>query len=210
MLLKDIVQSSNDTKCLHFIDDLYAYVDEHVLYVQDSSNFYMGYSKRNILSVVKNVYEHQDDYYTFKNYQFLDSGYRSDELQYKKRYREIQFQINNLDKKNMQFGMDYILDGAPRGMYYKYDVAQSIDEMDPSYGVIYIDSTPYMEAELDSIDLTNQWTIDQHLTPEVTLYKIRVAVSGKGYAPRLRLYSRNDKRFELFNIAWVSKIMNMR
>lgn len=212
----DHVMTINDTlaslevHALVFESDLYANVKDHGLFLQDIADFYGGYSKKNLLDVVQNVFNDQDDYYLFRNYQFLDSGYRNDSLHYRKRYREIQFQINNLDKKNMQFGMDYILDGAPRGMYYKYDVAQSIDEFDPNYGILYIDSTPYMEAELDSIDMTNQWTLDQHLIPEVKLWKIRVAVSGKGYAPRLRLYSRNEKRFELLNIAWVSKIMHMR
>lgn len=199
-----------DGHTLVFNSDLYAYYDDTALVLQNDVDFYDGYSKKNILTAVKNTYDFPETNFSFRNYQFLDSGYRNDELQYRKRYREIQFQINNLDKKNMQFGMDYILDGAPRGMYYKYDVAQQIDEFDPNYGVLYIDSTPYMEAELDSIDMTNQWTIDQNLTPEVKLWKIRVSVSGKGYAPRLRLYSRNEKRFELLNIAWVSKIMHMR
>ena len=202
--------ASIEGNALVFESELYASIEDHVISIQDSSDFYGGYSKKNILNVTQNVFNDQEDYYSFRNYQFLDSGYRNDELQYRKRYREIQFQINNLDKKNMQFGMDYILDGASRGMYYKYDVAQSIDEFDPNYGILYIDSTPYMEAELDSIDMTNQWILDQHLIPEVKLWKIRVSVSGKGYAPRLRLYSRNEKRFELLNIAWISKIMHMR
>ena len=195
---------------LVFISDLYAVVEVHTLEIQDAADFYAGYSKTNIFSTIKNVYSNQDGYYTFSNYQYIDSGYRNDELQYKKRYREVQFQINNLDQKDMQFGMDYILDGAPRGIFYKYETTQAIDEMDPDYGIVYIDSTPYMETDLDDIDLTNQWTLDQGLMPEVTLWKIRVAVSGKGYAPRVRLYSRNEKRFELLNVAWISKLMHMR
>ena len=204
----DYVHIEEDT--LVFVSDAYAYVDGHTLCICDDTDFYFGYSKRNILNIVRQVYNGADDYYTFRNYQFIDSGYRKDELQYKKRYREIQLQINNLDKTNMKFGMDYILDGAPRRIIYKYDVAQVIDELDPEFGVVYVDSTPYLETELSDIDNTNQWTLDQSLTPEVTLWKIRVSVSGKGYAPRLRLYSRNEKRFELLNINWVSKIMHMR
>ncbi len=195
---------------LVFSSPLYAHVDGHTLVLQDNEDFYFGFSKKNILAAAELVYNRQDDYYTFKNYQFIDTGYRKDELHAKKRYREIQLQINNLDKQNIQFGMDYVLDGSPRRIFYKYDVAQAIDELDPEYGVIYIDSTPYMETELDSIDLTNQWSIDQSLTPEVSLWKVRVAVSGKGYAPRLRLYSRNQKRFELLSINWISKLMHMR
>ena len=204
----DYVSIRNHT--LVFDSDEHAYIENHVLHILDDPDFYYGYSKSNILSVVKNVYDKADEYYTFRNYQFIDSGYRKDELQFKKRYREIQLQINNLDKQNMNFGMDYVLDGAPRKILYKYDVDQVIDEMDPEFGIVYIDSTPYMETELSSIDHTNQWTLDQNLTPEVTLWKVRVSISGKGYAPRMRLYSRNEKRFELLNINWISKIMHMR
>ena len=195
---------------LRFIDSPIVGVSDHMLHISDSSDFYAGYSKINILKVIKLVYDAQDDYYTFKNYQYIDTGYRDDSLAYKKRYREIQFQINNLDKTNMQFGMEYILDGAPRRVFYKYDVSQAIDEMDENYGVVYIDSTPYLETDLRSIDLTNQWTLDQNLTPEIALWKIRVAVSGKGYAPRFKLFSRNEKRFELLNLNWISKFMHMR
>lgn len=195
---------------LVFESELYATVEGHMLILQDSSDFYFGYSKKNILYSVSQVYNMQDSYYTFKNYQFIDTGYRKDEMHVKKRYREIQLHINNLDKKNMQFGMDYVLDGSPREVFYKYDVSQNIDEFNPNYGVVYIDSTPYMETELDDIDSTNQWSLDQGLIPEVSLWKVRVAVSGKGYAPRLRLYSRNEKRFELLSINWISKLMHMR
>jgi hypothetical protein len=67
-----------------------------------------------------------------------------------------------------------------------------------------------LAVDLDDIDITNQWTIDQSLTPDVTLWKVRVAISGKGSAPRLKLFSRNEKRFELLGINWVSRLMNMR
>ena len=195
---------------LYFLSDLVADIHDLGLFLLDASDFYFGYSKNNVLTSVAEVYDRQDDYYTFKNFQFIDTGYRNDEVHYKKRYREIQLQLNNLDKKNMQFGMDYVLDGAPRGIFYKYDVTQIIDELDPDYGVVYIDSTPYMETEINNLDRMNQWCLDQDLTPEVALWKVRIAVSGKGYAPRLRLYSRNQKRFELLGMNWVAKLMNLR
>ena len=194
-----------------------AWVDGTTLHIQDDGDFYVGYSKTEILQNVRKVYLEQDNYYTFRNYQYIDTGYRKDELHAKKRYREVQFQINNLDKKNINFGMDYILDGSPRRVMYKYEVSQMIDEMDPEFGIVYVNSDPldfgpypHTDFKIDDIDLTNQWTIDQDLIPEVSLWKIRVALSGKGYAPRLRLYSRDEKRFELMNINWISKIMHMR
>ncbi len=174
------------------------------------NSYYSGFKTQDINDALAEVFTNGSEYFTFRNFQFLDTGYRTDEIQAKKRYRELQLQINNLDRTNMQFGMEYILDGSPRRIFYKYDTAQVIDEMDPDYGVIYVESTPFLETELSSIDITNQWTIDQDLTPEVSLWKVRIAISGKGSAPRFKLLSRNEKRFELIGINWVSRIMNMR
>ena len=198
----------NDT--LRLVNSRLAYVEGETLHIMNDRDFYVGYSKANILQNIRMVYLEQDNYYTFRNYQYIDTGYRKDNLHAKKRYREVQLQINNLDKKSMKFGMDYILDGSPRRILYKYDVSQSIDELDPDYGILYVDSTPYVETKLDDIDISNQWTIDQGLTPEVSLWKIRVSLSGKGYAPRLRLYSRNEKRFELLSVNWIARLMHMR
>ena len=180
------------------------------VYIYGAEAYYSGFSIPTINKVLREVYEQPEDYFTFRNYQFLDSGYRDDEAQAKKRYRELQIHVNNLDQKNLTFGMEFILDGAPRRIFYKYDTTQAIDEFDPEYGVVYVDSTPFLETDLKDIDITNQWTIDQSLTPEISLWKVRVAVSGKGSAPRLKLKSRNEKRFELLSVNWVSKLMNMR
>lgn len=187
-----------------------ARVRDTTLILSDLSDYYYGFYKSNIDKVIHETYTNIDEYYSFKNYQYIDTGYREDESQAKKRYRELQLSINNLDQKNMQFGMEYILDGSPRKIYYKYDPVQSIDEFDPEYGVIYVDSTPFLETEISDLDLTNQWSIDQGLNPEITLWKIRVAISGKGYTPRLKLLSRNEKRFELLGINWILKLMHMR
>lgn len=195
-----------------FLNSDYAFWedDSTTLYLIGVADYYSGFSTIAIKNVLNDVYTHPEEYFTFRNYQFLDTGYRDDELQSKKRYREVQLQVNNLDQRNLCFGMDYILDGAPRKIFYKYDSVQTIDEFDPEYGVSYVESTPYLETELSSIDLTNQWTIDQSLFPEISLWKVRVAISGKGSAPRLKLKSRNNKRYELISINWVSKLMNMR
>lgn len=185
-------------------------VIDHTILFSSLADYFSGFYKSNILAILNYVYNNIDAYTYFRNYQFIDTGYRDDDLFYKKRYRELQLQLNNLDKKDMEFGMEYILDGADRKIFYKYDVHQTIDEFNPDYGVVYIDSTPYLSAELKDIDMTNQWTLDQSLVPEVTMWKIRIAVSGKGYAPRFRLFSKNEHRFEIIGINWVSKIMHTR
>lgn len=193
------------------VPDVYvADLDVGGLTYSKPDDYYIGYDTKSLIDMLNEVYNHAGDYYTFRNYQYLDTGYRTDNLHANKRYREIQLQVNNIDKKNIQFGMEYMLEGAPRGLYYKYNVSQVIDEMDPEYGVVYIDSVPYLEVELDNIDQVNQWVLDQELAPDISLWKVRVSVSGKGVAPRLRLHTRNEKRYEILGINWIYKLMNMR
>lgn len=199
-----------ESEALVLVNTNLAYVNGNTLVLQGATDYFSGFSVMDINRTLTTVFNDPDDYFNFRNYQFLDTGYREDNLHMKKRYREIQLQLNNLDKKNLDFGLDCILDGAVRKLLYKYDVTQIIDEFNPEYGIAYIDTVPFMEVALDDIDLSNQWTIDQGLYPDITLWKMRVAVSGKGSAPRLKLYSRNDKRFELLSINWVSRSMHMR
>lgn len=188
------------------------YADQYgsLVLILGATGYYSGYSTNEISSALREVYETSEEYFTFRNFQFLDTGYRDDEFQAKKRYREVQVLVDNLDKKNLQFGMEYLLDGTPSKIYYKYDTTQVIDEFDPEYGIVYVDSTPYLEVELNNIDNLNQWTIDQNLNPDIVFWKVRIAVAGKGAAPRLKLYSKNEKRFGLLGINWVSRLMHMR
>lgn len=225
-LFYDPVQDSAETSGdVLVVSGTMAYVDENgvvvfgdeyadaygsLVTIIGATGYYSGFSVGDVSKVLADVYQDSTRYFTFRNYQFLDTGYRRDELQAKKRYREIQFLIDNLDKHDMEFGMEYLLDGAPSKIYYKYDVTQIIDEFDPDYCYAIIDSTPYLKVELDNIDNTNQWTIDQSINPEITLWKIRIAVSGKGTAPRLKLHSKNEKRFGLLSLNWISRIMHMR
>lgn len=177
-----------------------------VLHVRKSS----GFNLNDLAQAIQGVYVNHEDYFEFLNYQFLDTGFREHNTHMKKRFRELQLQINNLDTTNLDFGMDYIIDGAPTKVLYEYETTQLIDELNEDSATVYVDSVPYTEVALEDIDLSNMWTIDQQLNPEVSLWKVRIAVAGKGYASRLKLYSRNLKRFELLKMAWVFRTMNMR
>lgn len=188
----------------------FADIEGTTIVLLGATDYYFGFSMRDISNMLQRIYLNSDEYFMFQNYQFIDTGYRRDEYHAKKRYRELQLELSNLDKTNMQFGMEFVLDNTPRKILYKYDTTQTIDEFDPEYGILYVDSTPFLEVDLENIDLTNQWVIDQALTPDVKLWNVRVAISGKGNAPRLKFFSRNMKRFELLGVNWISRIMHMR
>lgn len=159
------------------------------------------------------------DTHVFNNWQFLDTGYRNDSLERNKRYRELQFQLNNTDHSNLEFGLEFQIDGQTRMSYYEYTIEHVVDENDPNYGLIYIQATPKMNLPIEGDIIPNEtvlgnaanaWRLDQSSFPEVSLWKVRTPVSGKGAAPRIRLVSRNQYRFELMNINWIYRLMNMR
>lgn len=169
--------------------------------------------------VLITVCEDVPEQYRFHNWQFLDTGYRDNVLERNKRYRELQFQISNTDGKNLDFGLEFQIDGQKRVSYFKYTVEHVTDENDPNYGLIYVQAVPIMNLPVIGNSIpnttvlgedTNSWTLNQSAFPEVTLWKIRAPVSGKGMAPRIRLISRNVYRYELMNINWIYRLMNMR
>ena len=147
---------------------------------------------------------------TFSNKQFLDTGYRDAALFINKRYRELQLQINNFDDVNMEFGMDFDIAGEPRGTRFKYETSQVIDEIDQDEAIVYLDAIPYMPVNAEDIDKSNLWTIHNSLTPNIDLYKVRASISGKGPAPRMRLYTRKQFNYQLLGLNWVYREMNMR
>ena len=67
--------------------------------------------------------------------------------------------------------------------------------------------TPTILAENTDPD---HWVVDQSAFPGRTFWKIRVAISGKGYTPRAQLLSTNLKYFEVFGHSWVYRTMHGR
>lgn len=146
----------------------------------------------------------------FPNRQLLDTGYRDASPFINKRYRELQLQINDMDNTDMEFGMDFQIAGEPRNTDFKYEVSQVIDELREDEGIVYLDATPYLTEPDFNIEKINQWTIRHGLAHDIRLWKVRAEVSGKGAAPRLKLYTRKPFNYQLLGINWVYREMNMR
>ena len=167
-----------------------------------------------------------------KNWQYIDTGYKNQNSVVKKRYREIQFQIKNSDHVSLEFGAEFLVDNSTRRGIYKSEVEVSeYDEANPNFGVLTVnrelDSLLYAPGETvlefpddepvaatplseGALLQSNSFALDASQLPTATLYKVRFPVSGKGYTPRLKLLSLNEKRYELLNICWVFRSMNAR
>ena len=156
----------------------------------------------------------------FKNYQMLDVGYREQLSDYNKRFREMQMKFNNTSQKTLNFQTEFTLDGDVRHGFYTYVTHHETDPLDPNYGLISLERVPVIGPESPSIpgntllgedaqDL-GAWTLDNSQFPENVLWKVRIPISGKGYAPKMRLLSFNEENYELLNVIWVFRMMNSR
>lgn len=149
---------------------------------------------------------------TFSNYQLIDTGYRAHYTAYKKRFREIQFTLNNTSQSALHFYTDFTVDDDVRKNLFEHNVQQITDPESPDYGLIYIERTL-----TDSIDIPGVvfftdagWTLDFSKFPTLTVSKARYHVSGKGYCGKMKLLSNNEELYELLSIHWVYRKMNAR
>lgn len=157
--------------------------------------------------------------YKFRNYQYLDTGYRAlDYPNTKKRHREFQLRFNNKDEAALKFGFAFCIDGDMRRDMYKYAVEYNTNEESDRFQTI--DVIPVLEEMVfvnpstilaDTEAGFNNWTLDTSEFSLGPLIKSRVRlISGKGYNSKIVLLSTNETNYELLGICWVYKLMNLR
>jgi hypothetical protein len=172
----------------------------------------------------------------FKNYQYLDTGNREINTELKKRFREFQFKIKNGNATNLGFFTSFLIDGSLRKDLQRYSprlisdastnettlvVERVLDTTTMSYKTTRVERIIVPERMLqDNGELTptiladendpDRWILDQSAFPGRTLWKIRMPISGKGYAPRAILLSTNEAEYTLFGHAWAYRTMNSR
>lgn len=163
------------------------------------------------------IQEHFDQIHKYLNHQVLDTGYRAHHLDLNKRYRELQVKFNNVDDAPLRFGTEFIIDGETRINLFRYEVEHVLDPSAPNYGLIYISRTPVENMEIpgsttlgDASSDINSWLLDSSRFPEVVYWKARMRVSGKGFAPRFRLVSRSEERYEILGYTWVYRTLYSR
>ena len=164
--------------------------------------------------------------FLFKNYQFLDTGYRLTDVSRKKRFREVQFNLNNIDGYEIPMGCAIFVDDNERKMLYNYSVnivrttensaeavvTQSID----TRGLVH--NTTLEARDKDIVHYNkeyatgkeNMFLLDTTKFEQVSNYKVRIKTSGKGYSPRAQLLFKPKGYYELFYINWVYRSMSQR
>ena len=151
------------------------------------------------------------------NRQLIDTGYREHASNFKKRYRELQFTINNSSLNALTFYVAFLIDGALRKSWYGYKMVQDTDPASPTYGVISVHRVLLPSISNTSGTLITPSTtvlddliLDMSAFPDNGYWKCRTTVSGKGYVPRMLINSPNAKIFELLNISWVYRTLYSR
>ena len=151
------------------------------------------------------------------NRQLIDTGYREHASNFKKRYRELQFTINNSSLNALTFYVSFLIDGALRKSWYGYKLVQDTDPVSPTYGVISVHrvllpsiSNTSGTLITPSTTVLDDWVLDMSAFPDNGYWKCRTTVSGKGYVPRMLINSPNAKIFELLNISWVYRTLYSR
>jgi hypothetical protein len=148
--------------------------------------------------------------HAWHNWQGIDTGYREHSSNFKKRYRECQFVINNRSNQPLNFYTDFFIDGEQRRNKYIYSVVQDTDPESPAYGVLTVEQVLAYPLTTPGATTLNVWQLGVSMFPDTSFCKIKFPVSGKGYTPRMLLISRNELPYELLNISWVYRAMYSR
>lgn len=155
-----------------------------------------------------------DNYATsdlFKNKQYIDTGYKNFNVSNKKRFRELQFKINNKLSIPITFKTGFIIDGERRVKQGSYTLTPTADGTQlitvPTAKQLV---TGVTEFEDDNTYNDNVFALDNASLSVNDVATVRWKVSGKGYAPRLTLLSENEKSYELHGLCWVARPMNAR
>lgn len=146
----------------------------------------------------------------FGNHQFIDTGYRAFNTEHKKRFREVQFHINSRTSDILKFYTAFTVDDVERQGMYQNSVQQVTDPEDPNYGVIFVEREFIDVKQTPSLTKLDEWKLDVSKFPDLTVYKVRFRVSGKGYGGAVKLLSVNEYKYELLNMSWVYRLMFAR
>lgn len=146
--------------------------------------------------------------------QYLDTGFRDLDTDIKKRFRQVQFRVNNLCSETLKFYTSFAVDNDVRKNYCNFETTEITDPDADDYGAIYVDAV-LEEPDLvwgtyEQKEYCTEWELDTSRFPNTNTAQVRFNVSGKGNLCRFELRSYNDKQYEISSIAWVYRPMYAR
>lgn len=175
----------------------------------------------------------------FSTTHYLDTGYRNQDPDHHKRYREAQLRVTNHTTEALALITEYALDGVTYIPLYAPEATIVMDsEGTPSVNLTYGDTPSVTGSAVLSGDVSMVLSDDGEGIPLIQGYnhdnttdnvfafmlaqgaesrldlpftvKLRTTILGKGYAPSLKIYSKNKTDFTILGHTWVYRIMNAR
>lgn len=153
--------------------------------------------------------------YIMKNYQYLDTGNREINTDIQKRFREWQLKFVNPEATLLQFYTNFYIDNRLRDTFQQ--LSGYTETVENGAGFEYILNETYNPNLHIAASATlgknstflpgDVWELGLSNLDTVPYVKVRKPVSGKGYTPRLVLYTFDEKNWELFNMTWVYRTM---
>jgi hypothetical protein len=189
------------------------YVTDSTVYLnvyKNNGNAYVQFLQQDDSVVVDTIEQDNEQVTKFENFHYIDTGYRDQSNNTKKRFRELQYMVNNISKKDLEFYLGFYVDDDSRKELFTYEVQHVVDDQDPNYGLIYIDRQLVDPQFVQGVTALGLWRLGFSQMPGLSVVKVRTAVSGKGYAGRIKLLSKNRIKFTILNNTWVYRLMNMR
>lgn len=177
--------------------------------------------------------EGMQDFYS--NLHFLDTGLRNQDNAYNKRYREAQLKLSNHTTNNLTFYTEYSLDGVVYlPLYAPSLIKDTTDVVDVNYTLhepLEVPGVAVLEGDVNTTTITEDDVpilVGYNHTGADDVYafyleaghesrfeapftiKLRSTILGKGYAPSLKVYSKNTTDFTILDHTWVYRLMNAR
>lgn len=153
----------------------------------------------------------------YNNYPYIDTGTIAVEDINTKRFRELQFNLVNMEHTMIKFYADFKLDGKEWIHATQYEMQHIVDEDDPDYGMIYIVPVEHTNLNLaglttlaDNIIQDEYWALDISKFPKLDNTTVRFTLQGRGRRGSLQLLNTSLKRYQLSNLNWVYRTMSAR
>lgn len=172
----------------------------------------------------------------YSNLHFLDTGLRNQDNAYNKRYREAQLKLSNHTTNSLTFYTEYSLDGVVYLPLYAPSLIENTttDVVDIDYTLrepLIVPGVAVLEGTVNTTTITEDGIpilVGYNHTGADDVYafyleaghesrfeapftiKLRSTILGKGYAPSLKVYSKNTTDFTILDHTWVYRLMNAR
>lgn len=153
----------------------------------------------------------------YNSYQYLDTGNVSIDDTFTKRFREVQFNLANMEKVALDFYVDFKLEGQERVSATQYIIEHVTDVNDPQYGKIFVTpvedsnmSLPGMTALANDVVESDHFAVDLSRFTALDVATIRFTLQGRGRRGAIQLLSTSLYRYELSDMNWAYRTMNAR